>query len=259
MQTAKESDFFALVLAECALYGVPPESLSLFRDIHAMLGFSRPVAEKQSAILAGPLVTWRSFPNQPHMQRIVEVERLAYHQRALIAFGGGRPDEMVGRAEILHALGNTIKDADIPEDYQEIFRWAAADTLSVLQGVPIRDIFTMKEWPTTQDDEVVKPGGRLNAAYMEICTNIRRTILANLENHPLKHPRGFLRPWAAEFVANALKVRDEAERENLHDVIKMIDHQVAAIRGMFPDLGSVEDEIDKRSAVVHKAIEDLDA
>src|SRR4051794_29418553 len=49
-----------------------------------MLGYSKPIGAKQASALA-PIVAWRSHPEQPSMERVIDVERLAFHQRALIA------------------------------------------------------------------------------------------------------------------------------------------------------------------------------
>jgi hypothetical protein len=260
LRTAMERDFFSLVLAECALYGVPPDAIGLFRDLHAMLGWSEPLGEKQVAALSGPTVAWRTFPNQPHFERVVDVERLAFHQRALIAFGGGAPGEMVGRAEIVTAMGNLIDDGEVPPEYIEIFRWASVDTLSAIQGHTKEQVLAQKDkagWKAIPDDDVVNPAGRLYATYQEICTSIRRETIAALEKAPMQHPRNFLRPWAAQFIDNHGRVREEAVRENLIQVIAAIDRQVEAIRRMFPDLGSFDEELANRSQVVERALEDL--
>ena len=67
------------------------------------------------------------------------MERLAYKQKALIAFGGGRPGEMVGRAEIVIAMGNIVKGTS-PDEYYEIFQWASLDTLQEVTGDECRDV-----------------------------------------------------------------------------------------------------------------------
>lgn len=260
MQSSNEKDFFSLVLSECALFGVPPNALALFRDLHALLGHSEPLREKQIAGLAGPLVNWRTFPNQPRFDRVIDVERMAFHQRALIAFGGGRPGEMVGRAEIICALGNMIDgEDDVPPEYLEIYRWAAIDTLSLIKEEPKAHLLAKDhpDWPETTDEEVVHPEGRLYATYQEICTSIRRESVTALERNPINHPRSFLRPWAADFLDAHQKVRKEAELSNLPDIVKMVDAQVANIKKMFPELGTFDEELDRRQEVVVKTLTEV--
>jgi hypothetical protein len=259
MASNKQSDFFALVLAECALYGVPAEAIALFRDIHAMVGYSKPLGEKQVAALAGDLVSWHDSPNQKKFDRVHDVERLAYHQRALIAFGGGRPDEMVGRAEIVNALGNLIGTTKWPAEYTDIFRWASLDTLSIIQGYSRAEVLAAKAkqgWTDISDEDVVKPGGRLYPTYQKICTQIRRESIAAMEREPINHPRSFLRPWAAQFLQMNQKVRAEAAQENLTDVVALVDEHIANIHTMFPDLGSFDEELDRRKGVVNKMLSD---
>jgi hypothetical protein len=245
-----QTDFFSHVLAECARYGVPRDALALFRDMHAILGFSKPIGANQMAAMTAPLVAWRTHPTQPTFERVVDVERLAFHQRILIALGGGETDEMVGRAEIVHAMGNLIKDVpgdSVPEEYYEVFQWAATDTLARIQGVSKEEVLKEKAergWKRIPDAEVLLPDGRLFKTYQEICTNLRREALAFMDKHPLQHPRIVLRPWAATYVRDLNKVREELVRESKTDLVDHLDQQLATIARMFPDLGKVDDEID---------------
>src|ERR1700692_3606137 len=93
-QPGEPGQFLRLVLAQAGGYGMPGSVIAMLDDIAAMLGFYKPLPEGPSGHLAGPLVVWRSHPNQPTMESIEEMLRLAYQQRALTAFGGAPADHM---------------------------------------------------------------------------------------------------------------------------------------------------------------------
>ncbi len=152
-------------------------------DLAAMLGFYEPIPVGQAAHLAGPLVVWRTHPKQPTFERIDEVERLAYKQRALLAFGGGKPGQMVGSAEIVIACGNLVQGTSPPE-YWDLFQWASLDVLSILTGNPPETILAdpgKKAWRLIPDDEVLTPGGRLYPTYQIVSTTIRREAIAAMD------------------------------------------------------------------------------
>ena len=111
-------------------------------------------------------------------------------------------------------------------------------------------------WKPVADDEVIKPTGRLYPTYQEICTQIRREVIASMEKDPIKHPRRMLRPWAAQFIESHARVREEAVRENVTAVIDAIDQQVTSIRKFFPDLGSFDQELEGRSQELQRALLD---
>jgi hypothetical protein len=179
-QSGKTGNFLRLVLAEAANYGMPGKTIAMIDDVAAMLGFYDPVPSGQAAHLAGPLVNWRTHPDQPSFERIHEVEKLAFKQRALIAFGGYPPGQMVGTAEIVIAMGN-IAQGTSPPEYYEVFTWASLDTLSIITGHSKEVILldpNKRHWKLITDDDVLKPSGRLYQTYQEVCTNIRREAIA---------------------------------------------------------------------------------
>jgi hypothetical protein len=252
--TMNQGDFFSLVLAECARYGVPGNAIALFRDIHAMLGHSKPLAEKQISALAGPLVAWRTDPRQPHFERVLDIERLAFHQRALIAFGGGKPGEMVGRAEICHAMGNILRGTSPPE-YWEVFQWATIDTMAEIEGVTPERALKDREkdgFKAIPDADVIQPGGRLYATYQEVCTSIRREAIAGLERQALGHPRAMLRPMAAQALANHPKLKAELLAEGRADIAELLDRQMEQMLTMFPGLGTIDEEVSRHNLAVIK-------
>jgi hypothetical protein len=254
--SATQSDFFQLVLAECARFGVPGPALAMFRDLHAMLGHSAPLGHNQIAALAGPLVAWRTDPTQRHFERVHDVERLAYNQRALIAFGGGKPGEMVGRAEISHALGNMLLDRSPPE-YLEVFQWASVDTLADIERVSKERVVKDREkdgWKLIPDEDVIQPGGRLYAAYQDICTSIRREAISGLEREPTGHPRAILRPFAAKALVEHTTVRESFAAKGETELVAHIDQQIGQLRQMFPDLGTIEQEVRRYNATIIKEI-----
>jgi hypothetical protein len=62
--------FLRLVLAQAGGYGMPGSVIAMLDDIAAMLGFYQPLPKGPSGALAGPLVTWRTHPNQPTLESI---------------------------------------------------------------------------------------------------------------------------------------------------------------------------------------------
>ena len=80
--TSLQGSFLRLVLAEAINYGIPPQVIATLDDVAAMLGCYEPLPEGQAAHLAAPLVTWRTHKYQPDYQDIVDIQLLAYKQRA---------------------------------------------------------------------------------------------------------------------------------------------------------------------------------
>lgn len=235
VQEGRSGPFLRLVLAEAVRYGMPPQAIATLDDVAAMLGFYDPLPAGAAAQLAGPLGVWRTHPDQPIIERIAEVEGLAYKQRCLVAFGGARPDHMVGTAEIVCAMGNLHKESGIPKPYREIFEWATVDVLSMLTGDTPEEVRKAKKYPYVSDDEVLKPGGRLHSTYQEIATSLRRTVIAAMENAP-DNPREYLRPLAAHFVRSHHRHLAEAEGHGDTELVDKIRDTIATIEGMFPDL-----------------------
>jgi hypothetical protein len=243
-QSSRSSHFLRLVLSEAGNYGMPGDVIAALDDIAAMLGFYDPIPKGQAAHLAGPLINWRTNPKQPSFERIHDVEKLAYSQRALIAFGGGRPGQMVGTAEIVCAMGNLVQGTSPPE-YYDVFQWASLDVLKTLTGDDEETILAdpgKKSWKKIADDDVLKPGGRLYPTYQTIATTIRREAIAAMENKA-NHPRQYLRPLAVRFLESHTKVSREAEAEGLTDIVERLDEAVATIRIMFPDLKDFDTEL----------------
>jgi hypothetical protein len=236
-QSGRSGHFLRLVLAEAGAYGMPGDVIATLDDVASMLGFYDPVPQGQAAHLAGPLVNWRTHPAQPSFERIHDVEKLAFKQRALIAFGGGKPGQMVGTAEIVIAMGNILQGTSPPE-YYEVFQWASLDVLSTIMGHTPEQILadpSKQHWTLIPDDTVIKPSGRLYAIYQTIATSIRREAIAAMDKQP-HHPRAFLRPLAEHFIRSHAKVRAEAEANGLTDLVARLDEAIGTIRGMFPDL-----------------------
>jgi hypothetical protein len=150
----------------------------------------------------------------------------------------------VGTAEIVIAMGNIVKGTS-PEEYYDVFTWASIDVLKQLTHRTEDDIRTddnKKDWKRISDEEVVKPGGRLYPTYQEVCTSIRRTAIAAMDERP-NNPRVMLRPIAARFIQAHKKVRPEAIQAGLTDVATALDRQIELINKMFPDLGTLDEEV----------------
>jgi len=247
MRTDNDRHFLRLVLAEAALYGMPGKVIALLDDVAAMLGMYEPLNRNQAAHLASPLVNWRTHADQTVFMRTHEVEKLAFKQRALIAFGGYQPGHMVGTAEILIATGNIVKGTS-PVEYWEIFCWATVDVLKTLSGKTEKQILAepnRQDWKLISDDEVLKPGGRLHSAYQDIATSLRREGIKVLKED-IDDPRKYLRPIAASFLETHQKIRNEAVLEGLTGVVERIDTALEMIGRMFPDLKDIETEAEFR-------------
>ncbi len=236
-QAGRAGSFLRLVLAEAASFGMPGSTIVILDDIAAMLGILDPLPEAAASHVSGPLVNWRTHPQQPTFERIHEVEKLCYKQRALIAFGGGPPSQMVGTAEIVIAMGNLVQGTS-PELYYEVFQWAALDVLQEITGDSAEKILAdpgKKHWRKIPDAEVVQPGGRLYSTYQTVCTTIRRESISVSTDNP-DHPRALLQPFAKLFLEGNARARLEAEMEGQPRVIEMIDDSTRTILAMFPNL-----------------------
>jgi hypothetical protein len=185
-------------------------------------------------------VTWRTHKYQPDYQEIVDLQFLAYKQRALIAFGGAPPGHMVGTAEIVHAMTNVhqnlLERQGTSGSYREVFYWAAVDVLAIIEGRSRDAIWKDKGWTFVSDDEVLKPTGRLHAAYTEIATSIRRTAIGALQADPADNPRKMLLPIAKVFLENHTAFLAECQEKNLPEAAKQVSDAIARIRSMFPEL-----------------------
>jgi hypothetical protein len=265
-RTGDSRQFIRLVLAQAAAYGMPTQIVALIDDCAAILGLYDPLPETVRTQMAGPFATWRSHANQPSIDHIEDVERLARKQRVLIAFNGFEPDHMVGPAEIVVAMSNMHKDR-MPPAYWEVFTWASAHTWAALKYAGSRSearrkICDERKWPWIEDAEVLLPGGRLNQTYSEMVTTMRRTSIKGIESRdPVS--RELLRPIAAHFLLSqrfALQLT-EGETEGATNAMipryrELVEQQVATLTEMFP---GIEKEVEKlrNSEVYQGAFEDI--
>lgn len=241
-QTGQSGSFLRLVLAEAALYGMPPQIIATLDDVASMLGFYDPLPAGQSGALAGPVVQWRTDRRQPSFERIIDVEQLAMKQRALIAFGGAPPDHMVGTAEIVNAMINLHKDT-IPDSYQPVFAWASCHVHRELNPeIDLDKLRKDKGWPDVADADVLKPGGKHHPTYEEIAVNIRRSVIEAGRGGD-NDPRYHLRPLAAHFLQAHTGYLKRAEEDGTASEVRQLHRAVRTIREMFPDLGSVAEEL----------------
>jgi hypothetical protein len=241
-QSGRAGNFLRLVLAECANFGMPGSTIATLDDIAAMLGLYNSIPLGQAGHLAGPLINWRTHPSQPSFERIHDIERLVFKQRAIIAFGGGKPGETVGRSEIVCAMGNLIQGTSPPE-YFELFQWATLDMLSIIAGISPEDVLkdpTKKGWKLIPDDEVLRPGGRLYETYQTVATSIRREAIRHMNDSP-DHPRALLRPLAKRFLESNAELRASAAAEGDTRMLSYIEESDRTIRKMFPDLAIAAD------------------
>ena len=186
---------------------------------------------------AAPWSIGVSHPQQPSFERVHDVEKLAFKERSLIAFGGYHPGEMVGRSEIVLAMGNLIQGTSPPE-YYSVFQWAALDVLQEITGHTAEKILAdpgKKHWRKIPDADVVQPGGRLYETYQTVCTTIRRESISVSTDNP-DHPRALLQPFAKLFLEGNAKARLEAEMSGEPRVLAMIDDSTRTILSMFPEL-----------------------
>lgn len=255
VQSNTPGGFLRQVLAECARFGIDGRTITVFDGLAAIMGINEPLPASQSAYLSGPLVQWRNQPTGFTQETVVEVERLAYRQRALIAFGAAKPGHIVGTADLVYSCGNYIKGNVDPELF-ELFTWASLDVLVTITGQTKEQLLNdpqRKGWSDVDDDEVLKPGGRLWNRYNEVATTIRRTAIEAEKQEPLE-PRKLLRPFAALFVENHRKVRENALAEGLTTLVERLDGAIASITGMYPDLGTVEEEAARQRSDMMKSL-----
>ncbi len=233
--------FLRLVLAEAGRYGMPQQVIATLDDVAAMIGFYDPLPKGQAAHLGGPVVTWRTDPRQPTMERVHDVERLALKQRALIAFGGAPADHQVGTAEIVVALGNGHK-ANVPPEFFDVFTWASVDVLATLQQRSPQSVREEKKWPEIPDADVLKPGGRLHATYVTIATEIRRQVIASIKDSP-DNPREQLLALAVFFLKSHELEQARAIKNGRADTAQEIQQVINNIRTMFPDIDKLADTL----------------
>ncbi len=219
-----------------------------------MLGFYDPLPKGPAAHVAGPLVNWRTHPEQPHLERIHDVEKLAFSQRALIAFGGGRPGHMIGTAEIVIAMGNII-EGGAPPEYYEIFQWASLDVLNIITGDAPKTILadpSKEHWKQISDDDVLRPGGRLHKTYETIATTIRREAIAAMAGKS-DNPRELLRPLAVIFLKSHTKTRNRLEAAGKPEIVARLDEACQVIRTMFPGIDATLDHLEQAPEIVEQA------
>jgi hypothetical protein len=239
----RAGQYLRLCLAEAATYGVPGPVIVLMDDIGAMLGLFEPLPTPAAHHLGAPMVAWQTSTHQPTFERVDDVERQAYKERALIAYGGGPPGMMCGPAEVVVAMGNTVQGLSPPEFY-ELFQWASLKTLETLFGTKPEEALkdpSKEGWKLIPDAEVLEPGGRLYQTYMTVSTTIRREAIARMTTHP-DSPRAMLKPFAKLFLENNARVREEAELSGEDDrVIEMLAESDRVILEMFPELAEIVD------------------
>ena len=237
--TSLQGSFLRLVLAEAINYGVPPQVIATLDDVAAMLGCYSPLPEGQAAHLAAPLVTWRTHKYQPDYQDIVDIQQLAYKQRALISFGAAPPGHMVGTAEIVHAMTNVhqnlLEREGASTDYREVFYWAAVDVLAIVEGRSRDEIWKDRGWKRVYDDEVLKPTGRLHNPYTLIATSIRRTAISALQSDP-DNPRKMLLPVAKAILQAHTAALAECRERGLTEAVQHITEAIETVKSMFPEL-----------------------
>jgi hypothetical protein len=253
VQTGRSAHFVRLVLSEAANYGMPGNIITMLDDVASLLGLYDPIPTGQAGHLAGPLVQWRTHPGQPIYERIRDVEKLAFKQRSLIAFGGAKPGLMIGTAEIVIAMGNLIEGMSPPE-YFELFTWASIDVLKTLTGDSAETILrdpAKKGWKIITDDDVLKPGGRLYNTYSEVATIIRREAIEALSKDP-DNPREYLRPIAIAFLKNHRVVRKHALVNQDFDTVERLEGIMDNIKAMYP---GIDEQLEKLEAgpIVEKA------
>jgi hypothetical protein len=254
VQAGTTGQYLRLVLAEAAKWGMPGSTISLLDDLAAMLGFYDPLPKGPAAHVAGPLVNWRTHPEQPHFERIHDVEKLAFSQRCLIAFGGGRPGHMIGTAEIVIACGNILQGTSPPE-YFQIFQWAGVDVLNILTGDAPETILadpSKKHWKQIPDEDVLRPGGRLHKTYETIATTIRREAIAAMNASP-DNPRELLRPLAVIFLKSHTKTRNRLEAAGKPEIVARLDETCHVIRTMFPGIDATLDHLEQAPEIVEQA------
>jgi hypothetical protein len=239
--TFRPEGFLRLVLAQAANYGMPPQVIASLDDLGSVLGYHEPLAASETAHIAAPLAQWRTHRSQPVYEQVVDVENLAYMQRCLIAFGGAEPGHMIGTAELVFAMGNVHQEfleqeTGVSKDYREVFRWAAIDVLSILENKPKAQFWTERKWAVITDDDVIKPSGRLYAAYVEMATYIRRQSNAFLKDRP-DNPRKLMEPVAKSLLDSWRTVRKRAlARPEMAEVKPSIDEATQIVEHMYPGL-----------------------
>lgn len=259
-QAGSASPFIRLVLAQAAFFGMPPQAVATLDDLAAMLGFYDPLSKGQNGHLASPLVKWRTDSRQPSFERITELERLAYMQRAMIAFGGAPPGHMVGTAEIVCAMANTYRDGT-PDAHMKVFEWAASYAMSYVYDATREQICKDHHWSLIADDDVLKPTGRYHIAYTEMATSIRRHAIAASQAESFAHPRQVMRPLAAHFVRMTRRHIALARNHEDPDVARLLvpelEERLVRIEAMFPDLepliAELEAEAHETTAAAVKA------
>ena len=225
-QTGRSGPFLRLVLAEAAGYGMPANVIAALDDIGAMLGFYAPLPAGQSAHLAGPLPHWRTDRRQPSFEQVNDVAALAIKQRALIAFGGLPADVRVGTAEIVTAMGNTHMDT-MPPQWRELFQWASVDVLATIMQQSPEQVRKDKGWPLVRDADVLKPDGRLHAAYAECANTIRRQAIAS-------------RPLAAHYLSSHRQAQQRVKAAGNTQEADRLGQTISEILSMYPELKGTE-------------------
>lgn len=233
-QAREPQSFLRQVLAELAGYGVPQQVIATLDDVAVLLGFYEPMPASQAAHLAGPIREFRSAPGALIIDRLTDLEALVVKQRALLAFGGERPGHLVGTAEIVAAMGNTLKQT-LPPGFYEVFVWAGTDVLSTLLRCTPEEVRRIKEWPEVADADVLRPGAKHHEIYMHLTGHIRRYAIQSLRGDT-QAPREVLRPLAEKFVQEHLQRQAEATASGDQAQAAQYGQLVRRIRQMYPDL-----------------------
>jgi hypothetical protein len=185
-------EFVRLVLLEAARFGMPGQLVATLDELAASFGLYAAPPMSQTTFLGGPIVAWSGGHGMPTMERMPEIEALAYAQRAEVAFGVTL-GAMIGPADIVCALNNCIAESKsedialVPPEYRKVYQWAAAKVRAELENMTPEEAARQLRFEFVPDADVLMPRGPLYATYVEVAQNIRRSAMAAIA--PEKSPK----------------------------------------------------------------------